>query len=230
MTSRRPSVRTGNDGKLNASHCQPAGRVRHANVTSVTTANVPSAPRGAAASPDRPQNAGPAGPEGSRPAGGQRCTQAAHARWPRNRWTPARQTTRRSSPRQWKSRSIAGSGRPSAHARQGHPPAGRRARRPGRCTTRETRSTPVMRFMRDMSTTTGPSSASAPPHTPEPAPLGITAVRVSEAQASTMATSSAEAGKTTSCGSPGGPRGRPFPVMGSRSREGNRRNRRGRRP
>ena len=54
--------------------------------------------------------------------------------------------------------------------------------------------------MRDRSRTTEPACASAPPHTPEPPPRGITAVAVSDAQARTAATSSVLAGKTTAAG------------------------------
>src|SRR6185437_4588636 len=64
----------------------------------------------------------------------------------------------------------------------------------------ETRSTWPTRSIRDRSRITAPARACAPPHTPEPAPRGITAVPVSVAQASTVATSCVLAGKTTAAG------------------------------
>ena len=111
-------------------------------------------------------------------AGGPRSGPAARPRWPRSRWTPARPRTRRSSPPPWRWRSTAGNARPSARARPGPPRAGRRARRPGPGPPATPGRRSVIAFIRDRSSTTDPATASAPPHTPEPPPRGITAVRV----------------------------------------------------
>ena len=62
-------------------------------------------------------------------------------------------------------------------------------------------STGPMRSIRDRSRTTASLSAVAPPQTPEPAPLGTTAVPVWLAQARTVATSPVVAGEMTAAGS-----------------------------
>jgi hypothetical protein len=63
-------------------------------------------------------------------------------------------------------------------------------------TTRETVSIDVIRFIRERSSTTEPSSACDPPHTPEPAPRGTTTVRDSDAHESAVATSAVLPGNT----------------------------------
>ena len=57
-----------------------------------------------------------------------------------------------------------------------------------------------MRFIRESATTTAPSTGSAPPERPVPAPRGTMGAPAARAARTTAATSSVEPGSTTSAG------------------------------
>ena len=57
-----------------------------------------------------------------------------------------------------------------------------------------------MRFIRDSPRRTQPGTGSAPPDSPVPAPRGTTGIPASRAIRTTAATSSVEAGSTTTLG------------------------------